>query len=144
MTEGKSIHPEQVLVLPVPAHLGAESRVEPIAKGFARHFGYDYQARLLRWSRDIQPQHRIFDKRERARNIAFSLEMLSSAQIKEYKSLIIVDDLTTTGSTLREAARAVQSRLLDSVNIPKIVTLTLTTVPFWVIRDKPFSYPANR
>lgn len=140
----EACHPEHTLVIPIPAHWGAESRVEAFAKGFARHFEYDYQPQILQWCREVQPQHSIADKRARFQNIAQSLRVSQSSCLHGYRHLLLIDDLTTTGATLREAVRALYAELTDSgvlvfgnlyqpseqrSDIPKLMTLALASIP---------------
>jgi predicted amidophosphoribosyltransferase len=99
------IHPENVLVVPVPPHEGKGSRVDGFAKRFARHFGYDYRPEVLGWAREVLPQHTIHERRERLRNIAGGLALRHFSG-GNYQRIIVTDDLMTTGATLREACRA--------------------------------------
>ncbi|WP_373531024.1 ComF family protein [Vampirovibrio sp.] len=99
------VHPENVLVIPIPPHGGEASRVDMFASQFARHFGYDYRHDVLTWMREVKPQHRIHDKQTRLANIAQSL-YLKSGIVSGYEKVIVVDDITTTGATLLEASRA--------------------------------------
>lgn len=125
------IPPERVLVLTIPPHEGKKSLVAPLAGRFARYFGYDCQTKALHWVRNVQPQHAIPAYRERIQNIARSLEAKREA-LTGYRRIIIVDDLTTTGATLREAVRAI--RALDgnggsSANIPAdVATLAISAI----------------
>lgn len=103
---GERIHPEQTLVIPIPPHSDSPNRVDAFAREFARQFEYDYQPDLLRWSRSVSPQHHLSDKRARLKNVAQSLEAARPDFLTGYWHIVILDDLTTTGATLREAVRA--------------------------------------
>jgi predicted amidophosphoribosyltransferase len=102
----KRIHPEQTLVIPIPPHTGSPSRVDAFAREFARQFEYDYQPDLLYWSRSVSPQHHLADKHARLKNVAQSLEVARPDLLTDYRHFVMIDDLTTTGATLREAVRA--------------------------------------
>lgn len=125
----KAVHPENVLVIPIPPHHGELSRIELFASQLARHFGYDYRPDLLSWMRNVKPQHRIHDKQSRLHNINQSLH-LKSGVVSGYEKIIVVDDITTTGATFLEAARAFRceaANLADTNN--HLVCLAVTRVP---------------
>lgn len=134
------VHPENVLVAPIPPHAGEQSRVAPIAAKFARHFGYDFQPDALVWVKDVKPQHSIHDKKQRFLNIARSLEV-NHKVISAHGRVIIVDDLTTTGATLHEASRVFHGERLRSKQL-EVVSLAITKVPFGLqgrISEREFS-----
>ncbi len=101
----QNVHPENVLVLSIPPHTGSPDRVGAFARRFARHFGYDYQDDVLGWQREIAPQHSLHEKQARLNNIALSMQA-RPLPLPTYARVILIDDLTTTGATLREACRA--------------------------------------
>lgn len=93
-------------VVPVPLHdrrlawRGFNQSLE-IARGLARHVDRPLLARALRRTRNTPPQTR-FGLRERQANIkgAFAADPV----LVRGKRLLLVDDVYTTGSTLRECA----------------------------------------
>jgi len=117
------------LVLSIPAHTGKVSVVEPIARPFAVRFGYRFSNRVLRWQRDIQPQHTLVARRKRVDNVKGALHAeahaLPFSASDPPAHILIVDDLTTTGATLREATRALREA---GVACP-ISGLAITHVP---------------
>ena len=126
----KAIHPENVLVAPIPPHTGTTSKIDLFASRFARHFGYDYRYDLLNWMREVRPQHHIHEKQDRYSNVAQSLR-LKSGIIASYRKVIIVDDLTTTGATLMEAGRAFQDESGQSLSRKQdLICLAISHVPF--------------
>lgn len=123
-----AVHPENVLVVPIPPHHGENSLIDVFATQFARHFGYDYRHDVLTWMRDVKPQHRIHDKQQRLSNISQSL-YLKSGIVSGYEKVIVVDDITTTGATLLEASRAFRN---EAANLPgqnSVVCLAVSRVP---------------
>ncbi len=115
----------EVLVTSIPAHPQRQDTVAPIAMKFARYFGYPYQAGLLEWCRKVEPQHTLFGKRKRYENLLGSLQVNSDG-VAGGKTILIVDDLTTTGATLYEANQALhRSRL----SVDKTFGLALSYVP---------------
>lgn len=103
----ESLHPENILVVPIPPHEDQPSKVEGFASRFARYFGYDYRASTLAWVREVKPQHTILDRRGRSANIAGGLRLRLSLD-RDHARIVIIDDLITTGATLREAYRALR------------------------------------
>ncbi len=124
----RSAHPETVLVVPVPPHADKISRIDAMASRFARHFGFDYRPDALSWTRSIEPQHTILDKRQRYTNIAGGLSVNPDV-LAGHEKIIIVDDLTTTGATLHEANRAIREMSLGLATQPELITLAVAKVP---------------
>jgi predicted amidophosphoribosyltransferase len=54
--------------------------------------------------RETRPQFEISDEEERSRNVKGVFSVVNPAAIKR-KSLLLVDDIFTTGSTVNECAR---------------------------------------
>ncbi len=123
------VHPENVLVIPIPPHNSEASLIDMFASQFARHFGYDYRHDLLTWMREVKPQHRIHDKQQRLNNISQSLH-LKSGVVSGYEKVIVIDDITTTGATLMEASRAFRTEAANpTTGQNKVICLTVARVP---------------
>lgn len=122
------VHPENVLVVPIPPHEGNVSLIDMFASRFARHFGYDYQHDVLNWMRDVRPQHRIHEKERRFSNVAQSLR-LKSGIVSGYEKIIVVDDITTTGATLLEASRAFHDEVGRLHRQHDLICLAVSQVP---------------
>jgi predicted amidophosphoribosyltransferase len=123
------VHPENVLVVPIPPHEGKVSLIDMFASRFARHFGYDYQHNVLTWMRDVRPQHHIHEKERRFSNVAQSLR-LKSGIVSGYEKIIVVDDITTTGATLLEASRAFHDEVgQKSYRQQDLICLAVSQVP---------------
>jgi predicted amidophosphoribosyltransferase len=116
---------DNVLVVPIPSHGDEKSRITGFARRFSKHYGYDFRSDALFWLRDIEPQHTLHEKKARFVNIAGSLQV-NQQLFQEYKAILVLDDLTTTGATLHEATRAIR----ESLNEPlEIVTLAIAKIP---------------
>ncbi len=68
-----------------------------------RLFAIDH--RILHKTRETKSQTSIKDKKERLRNLADCFEVKDTAKIAG-RNIILLDDVTTTGSTFREAKKA--------------------------------------
>jgi predicted amidophosphoribosyltransferase len=102
-----------------------------LAKQLAFTFDSQYLPELLQWNAIGTPQHTVFSRQKRLKNVQGKLsvnEPVLTALKQPPKLLVIVDDITTTHATLREAQRAFmqqQVRLKETA----FLGLTLTYVP---------------
>ncbi len=119
------LHPENTAVVPVPPHAGKTPHLAPVARRFARHFGYEYAPQSLAWVRETAPQHSLEGRRARYRNVAHGMAVPENAW-RHWQRVIILDDLTTTGATLAEAARAMAKANLPGA--PELITLAVAKV----------------
>jgi len=124
----KEIHPESILVVPVPPHGENASLIDLFASRFARHFGYDYRHDVLSWMREVRPQHHIHEKDRRITNVAQSLRFKSGI-VSGYDKIIVVDDITTTGATLLEASRAFHDEAGSHSRRQDLICLAVSKVP---------------
>jgi ComF family protein len=105
----------RLLVVPIPMHKIKEkqrgyNQAELISRSFARQIGYRHQPNALIRIRETQPQFEL-SLNDRAKNLesAFSL----APNFKTNQPILLVDDIFTTGATLRTAVK-----LLKNENIP--------------------------
>lgn len=118
------------LLLPVPLHRGrladrGYNQALEIARPLARATGLAQETRLLQRRRATAPQMSL-DADTRARNPqgAFSLDRARLAQLGNPQHVAIIDDVMTTGATLREIAG-----LLQQAGVSRI--------EFWVVARTP-------
>ena len=78
-----------------------------------------YVPRQLIKNRHTESQTKTISRNERLKNLTHSMEVLDTTTIKD-EGVIIIDDVTTTGSTLAEARRA-----LNKVGIRKILCISV-------------------
>ncbi len=124
-----------VYVVPIPPrqnnphhrpHLG------PLAKTFAAMFGYPYVPHGLDWQRETEAQHTLAHKRQRWQNMAGSLATGYPAGFKQDEfspTILLLDDIKTTGATLFEATQAFQRNQRFQETGGKCVGLTLCHLP---------------
>lgn len=86
----------------IPARSGARRKLETLARESAWELGLPYHA-LLQWKTERPRQHQLKGREQRLRNMkgAFNCEPL--AHLPENTAILVLDDLLTTGATLREA-----------------------------------------
>jgi len=108
------------------------NHLKPIAQQFARHFGYYYDDTLLYWQRETTPQHTLTSRQSRLQNLQYSMaakpfhhtsthppsfikrvlnKPLRSVLKPETETptILVLDDMTTTGATFEEAFRVLSN-----------------------------------
>jgi len=97
-------------LIPVPMHWSRRlmrgfNQTELLARDLARPLGLRVHTGLCRRQRRTQPQEGL-SRRERERNLkhAFTLRPGAGAQLQG-RSVVLLDDVVTTGSTVRELSR---------------------------------------
>lgn len=98
------------LIVPVPMHKSKEKKrgynqAALLARGIGRRMGIDCDERLLFRTRKTSVMNKL-DPQSRRDNVknAFTLDLEKGKIIKD-KTLLLVDDIFTTGSTLDECTR---------------------------------------
>jgi len=109
------IIPDNVLIIPIPLSKKRRrwrgfNQAEILARGFAAHFGYELSDRLKRIKH--RPAQASLNERERLKNISgvFAYDNSSPAADISGRTIILVDDVVTTGATLNEAALALRAQ----------------------------------
>jgi competence protein ComFC len=117
----------KVLLIPIPMH--AERRAErghnqtellcKAALSFIQKSSFfEYEPNILERVRHTPPQQTLA-RAKRLKNVKNSMRVAKSAQIKN-RVCVVVDDVSTTGATLAEAARA-----LHKAGASKVYTVAL-------------------
>ncbi len=109
-----AVLPDKTLVVPIPSRW-KENHVSAFAQHFAHTFNYTFDETLLEWGRDTVPQHKLTGKRRRWENVSGSMQVdlnltsdASSLIHSKEQTILIIDDMTTTGATFHEASQAFQ------------------------------------
>jgi ComF family protein len=100
------------IVVPVPLHRGRElhrgyNQAALLAKGVASFLGLHYCGRALVRCRRTKSQAKLGDE-ARARNVRYAF-LLTEAPAVAGKDIVLVDDLVTSGETVRWCAEALLS-----------------------------------
>jgi len=112
--------PKEGILLPVPLYWYRENfrgfnQSELLGKAIAQELGWEFNSGILVRRRLKKPQT-LLNEAQRRKNIrgAFSLNPEAS-NVKSYKSIVLFDDVFTTGSTLKEACRVLKSKGAERV-----------------------------
>jgi ComF family protein len=114
LTKSKLKIPNDSLFIAVPLHrrrknLRGFNQSEEVGKLLATKMGWDFKEELLIRKKMTTPQTELKgEKRKENVKGAFSIKKENNSLLSKYKSLIIFDDVYTTGSTLKEAARVLK------------------------------------
>ena len=121
------VEKEDPVVIPIPLHRAKQKKrgfnqAQIIAKIIAREYNLALEKKLLTRIKDTKPQYQL-DEKGRKKNLknAFkvSQERIDNC-LGELPSVLLVDDIWTTGTTMKNAAR-----VLKKAGIGKIWGLTL-------------------
>ena len=95
------------------------NHMELVCKEFAKFSGFEYNFDLIKRIKDTRPQYKL-TRQERLRNLSDAFEV--QRDFYRGKTVLILDDICTTGSTFEEMIRA-----LKKSNIENIVCFATST-----------------
>ncbi len=109
---GFNIAHDSIVVVPVPLHRRrlnwrGFNQAEIIGNNIGSHFKLNFQNLLVRIRNHI-PQAQISDRQSRIANAA-GISKCMKSELVQGKIVLLVDDVTTTGSTLDDCARALKA-----------------------------------
>lgn len=109
------------VVVPVPLHISklrSREYNQSAVMGWilAKHLGAEVELFALRKTRDTAAQFQIKTEEERRRNVEGVFSVAHSGKVKG-KSILLVDDVFTTGSTTNECARVLIESGVGSVQV---------------------------
>lgn len=109
------------VVVPVPMHISKLRAREYnqsaiLTYGLARGIGVGCDLRTFRKIRDTRPQIECRNEEERRRNVRGAFSVVSPSSFRD-KSILLVDDVFTSGSTSDECAREILKSGAASVSV---------------------------
>ena len=115
---------QQILLIPIPLHWRrlnwrSYNQSELLAEEIAKEFNLKIESNILTKSKHQKPQAELKDKEERIKN-AKNIFACTRSDLVQDKVIILVDDISTTGSTLDEAAR-----ILKEAGAEKVIGLVV-------------------
>ncbi len=104
--------PSVPLVVPIPLYYQrlnwrGFNQSEIIAQKIAEYFGWPFDSEVLKRTRNPKPQAEISNKKERFENVSGIFTCLKPGVVNS-KQILLIDDISTTGSTLEDCARALK------------------------------------
>lgn len=122
LKENFTILPRDAVLVPIPLHKKRENwrgfnQSKELGKLIAAKLGWQFAPDLLIRKEQSLPQVQLTEG-ERKKNIkdAFTLNSSFKSEVTSHKSLVIFDDVWTTGSTLREAGKVLKRGGFVEVN----------------------------
>ena len=104
-----------LVVVPIPMFAAKEkirgyNQAAVIAQQFARTVGYRYEPKILRRDRETQAQYSV-DRRSRSSNLESAFTLGPLPRLHAQDRILIVDDIYTTGATVRSAMKTLSPSL---------------------------------
>ncbi len=102
----------QPVVIPIPLHLFRRiwrgfNQAEVLAKCFAKSCGMGFNPKIIKRIRATKPQYGL-NKKERDDNLNSAFALTHPQAAKNLKEVLLVDDIWTTGATMRICARVLK------------------------------------
>jgi ComF family protein len=115
---------KNLVVVPIPLHLSKQktrgfNQAELIAKSFCETTGFKLKARGLRRVRETQAQH-LLSLKERETNTLDAFELGQELQRHSDITVLLIDDIYTTGATARSAATALFNSEITVIGLATI------------------------
>jgi predicted amidophosphoribosyltransferase len=123
--------PTQKIVLTwIPSRDGAKNAFYAVASHAGWLLGLSVKPNLLRWQRVTLPQHKLAGKRERRLNMsqAFKAVLDDELQKQSPSCILVVDDLWTSGNTLKQAQKAIKEALPKG-GTSQVIAMALAYMP---------------
>ncbi|OKH23226.1 phosphoribosyltransferase [Hydrococcus rivularis NIES-593] len=118
--------PKKLIVIPIPLHQKrlqqrGFNQAELIAKSFCRLTGHSLQVKGLERIRDTQPMFGLNSLVERENNLSKAFILGKDLQKRRPKEpVLLIDDIYTTGTTVREAANLLRSQKIPVLGVGAI------------------------
>jgi len=115
---------QPIIIIPVPIskrrfHYRGYNQAESIARGFCRAGGFLFQRKIIYKKLENRPQAKITSRSRRLKNI-IGVFGLKNKDLVKNKTIIVIDDVTTTGGTLNEIMK-----ILKQAGAKKVIGLAV-------------------
>lgn len=117
------------VITPPGHHPPARNGLPWLASRLAAWHNWHYVPNALQWVRHTEPQHGLQNRQARLANVVNAMAFAVPPDHPPPKHLLIVDDLLTTGATMRESVRAVREGTKTLAQPVGITGLALARVP---------------
>lgn len=99
------------VIIPIPLHKKREAirgfnQAEELSKTISEKLNIPLKTNVIKRVKETKPQMEL-RKKKRAKNIKKAFKLIKSTGLKN-KTILLVDDITTTGLTLNEAAKVLR------------------------------------
>lgn len=110
----QAINQKKLILVPIPLHTSKQqqrgfNQAELIARSFGEYTGYKQQPLGLERIRATAPQFSL-SLQQRSQNLADAFVVSKGFACRSTSSVLLVDDIYTTGATARSAAQALRSK----------------------------------
>ncbi len=115
------------IVVPIPLHVKklkqrGFNQAEKIAEGFCQVTDYDLQPKVLKRVKQTQAMFGL-NPNQRKVNIDSAFAVGKIPQLKgNKKSVLLIDDIYTTGATVQEAAQVLQQKGIKVIGVAVVAT----------------------
>lgn len=102
-------------LVPIPLHKKrlrdrGFNQAELIAEILSRHLNLPLEKGVLKRTRDTKSQIKMKNAKERQENVKNSITVREGHGLPQYQNIILVDDIYTSGGTVKEAVKALRPR----------------------------------
>lgn len=117
---------EKLIVIPIPMHPKKQKKrgfnqAELIAKGFCKITGLKLNSQILQRNKETQPQFSLSFS-ERQENLADAFTVNPKYQRSCNKSVLLIDDIYTTGATAKAAAKILEENHIKVLGLAVVAT----------------------
>lgn len=107
------LHLENCIVVPVPLHPSRKrkrgfNQAEILAEIVSKHFGWQLERNVTKRAKETKPQIEMPDYKARRENIRGSFAVIGGAAMLKEKSVLLVDDVYTSGATIKEIVKTLR------------------------------------
>ena len=104
-------------VIPVPSYKNEYSRFKSVVKDFSSECNIQYSDKILSKIHSTEKQHKL-NAIERSNNLVGAFA--ASSEVKD-KTVLIVDDIITTGNTVKECAKILKEKGAEKIYVISVL-----------------------